>query len=361
MTIPLFRPFMAEEAIAAVTDVLTYKNDGSLYIGQGQKVEELESQLRKVFEIDHDIVTVNAATSAIDLALHMIGIKPGDEVITTPITCTATNSPIVNRGAIPVWADVDKFTGLINPFDVGRKITSKTKAIMAVNWGGVMPDYDVLRSYGLPVIEDAAHGPYNSLRTRGDYVVWSFQAIKHLTTGDGGALLAPNAERARLLRWYGLDRRSKANFRCEQNITEVGYKYHMNDINAVIGLANIRYLRWIVSTHRAHANYYTHRLLRHVGKRLLYVPHVEYNSAYWIYTILVDNVSEFSAFMTARGIDTSPVHARNDKHDGFHFPNGDLPGVDYFNAHQVAIPVGWWLSMTDLINVARAVTDYATS
>lgn len=351
--IPLFKVAMAPEAQSRVAEVLT-----SGYIGQGEMVERFEAALQQLLDLDAPPLATNSCTSAIDLALHLIGVGPGDEgeydeVITTPVTCTATNSPIVNRGAVPIWADVDPLTGLIDPADVAKKITKQTKAIMAVDWGGALCDYASLKQFGIPVIQDAAHSL--TAGVGGDYVCWSFQAIKHLTTGDGGALLCPpeQMERARLLRWYGLDRRSKADFRCEQNITEAGYKYHMNDIAAAIGLANIGAVEGLIDQHRENASYYDHQ----VATRRAGVPW-DATGAWWLYTLLVDNRQGFIAHMADAQIACSPVHARNDTHTAFHFPNGPLPGVDYFASRNVAIPVGWWLSSDDRKQVVEGVAAW---
>ena len=343
--IPLFKVSMADDAASRVADVLA-----SGYIGQGEQVERFEAALQQLLGTPAPPLTVNSCTSAIDLALHLIGLRPGDEVITTPVTCTATNSPIVTRGATPVWADVDPLTGLIDPTDVSRKLTPRTRAILAVDWGGALCDYAALKTWGIPVIQDAAHSLGAGIG--GDYVCWSFQAIKHLTTGDGGALWCPphDLERARLLRWYGLDRRSKADFRCEQNIQEVGYKYHMSDIDAAIGLANIGHVRELIAAHVRNAGYYDHHLDGHVVK----MPW-DVTSSWWLYTLLVEDRADFIAHMAERGIASSPVHARNDTHAAFHFPNGPLPGVDVFASRNVAIPVGWWLSAADRRHVIEAV------
>ncbi len=278
------------------------------------------------------------------------GVSNGDEVITTPMTCTATNSPIVKRGARPVWADVDPWTGLIDPLSVAYKITPRTKAIMAVDWGGTPCNYEALKEHGLPVIQDAAH---HLTAPQGDYACYSFQAIKFLTCGDGGALVCPphQLDRARLLRWYGLDRRSRADFRCAQNITEVGYKYHMNDIAAAIGLANIGSTKELIARHQANADYYDRSLESYDVSRAPLDP----ESACWLYTILVEDRPGFIRHMAERGIACSPVHARNDTHAAFLFPNGPLPGVDHFASRNVAIPVGWWLPSDDRRLVAEAV------
>lgn len=348
--IPLFKVAMSPETPARVAEVLI-----SGYIGQGEQVERFEAALQELLDLPAPPLTTNSCTSAIDLALHLIGAGPGDEVITTPVTCTATNSPIVTRGAIPIWADVDPLTGLIDPADVARKITDKTEAIVAVDWGGALCDYAALKQFGIPVIQDAAHSLTAGIG--GDYVCWSFQAIKHLTTGDGGALWCSprQLERARLLRWYGLDRRSKADFRCEQNIQEAGYKYHMNDIAAAIGLANISGMRELIERHWMNAHEY---FLALGNTPDLKKPPWDRRSSWWLYTLLVEDRQGFISYLADHGIAASPVHARNDTHRAFHFANGPLPGVDYFASRNVAIPVGWWLSTDDRRRIIEAVQTW---
>lgn len=357
MTIPLFMVRMHGMAAELVGRVLE-----SGYIGQGERVDELERAFGQAIGVeDPPPLTVNSCTSAIDLAMHLIGVGPGDEVITTPQTCTATNSPLLTRGATPVWADVHPDTGLIDPLDVAAKVGPRTKAIIAVDWAGRRCDYGGLRGHGVPVVQDAAHlGPLPLAASHGDYVCYSFQAIKHLTCGDGGALIVPpdQYQRAKLLRWYGLDRESSADFRCQQNITEVGYKYHMNDIAAAIGLANLHTARVSVRRHQDNALRYWDAFQ---GLERVKVPDYDPECHYWLFTVLVDDVPGFRGHLAARGIATSPVHARNDRHAAFWVAAGGaahLPGVDRFDSRQVNIPVGWWLSDEDMETVIEAVVSW---
>jgi dTDP-4-amino-4,6-dideoxygalactose transaminase len=339
------------------------------YIGQGELCEQFEREFGRLVDALDPPLLVNSCTSAIDLACHLIGVGPGDEVVTSPITCTATNSPPALRGARLVWADVDPLTGNIDPLDVERKRTRATKAVIAVDWAGrcaVTRDLK-LAAGGTYIIEDAAHallaesaqGPI--AQWGGDYTCWSFQAIKHLSLVDGGALLPPASqiERTRLLRWYGLDRRSKADFRCEQDIREIGYKYQSNDVAAAIGLANLARAEWAVARSRLNAEWYTRALAGVPGVAL--AP-FDPGASYWIFTILVDDRDAFSAHLKERGIATSQVHARNDKHSAFKAAGearGPLPGVDYFDAHQVAIPNGYWVGEREREQVASAIHDWA--
>lgn len=334
------------------------------YIGEGRLCKAFEREFGKWVGAEQPPLLLNSCTSAIDLACHLIGIGPGDEVIATPITCTATNSPPALRGATLVWADVDPLTGNIDPADVARKVTTRTKAIIAVNWGGRPCNYweidKATRGGEIPIIEDAAHGPYEH-GGHGDYNCWSFQSIKHLAMGDGGALIVPpeQYERAKRLRWYGLDRDSSADFRCEQDIVEIGYKYQSNDILAAVGLANVAGAAWSVARSRLNAEWYSRALAACPGVTL---PPFDPGASYWIYTILVDDRPSFAAHLQARGIATSRVHARNDKHSAFKAvaeSRGPLPGVDHFDAHQIAIPNGWWVTERDRERIASAIWEWS--
>jgi dTDP-4-amino-4,6-dideoxygalactose transaminase len=226
------------------------------------------------------------------------------------------------------------------------------------------------RSRQVPIIQDAAHaflatdaqGRSGAL-SGADFTCYSFQAIKHLTTVDGGALICKDAqhtESARLLRWYGLDRTQGDSFRCSQNIEQPGFKFHMNDVAATIGLANLPEMQNIVNAHRGNALFYT-SVLEHVNRHAVTLPEYVEGSSWWLYTLLVEQRDDFIAFMRARDVECSPVHRRNDAHSGFirrtygHMP---LPGVDAFSEHEVAIPVGWWLSDDDRATVADAILEW---
>lgn len=346
--VPLFKVYMAEDAPEQAARVLR-----SGYIGQGPEVEAFEDELQVFWESPVRPLTLNSGTTAISLALHLCGVGPGDEVISTPMTCTATNLPILHTGARIVWADVDPETGLIDPADVDRKVTTWTKAIVAVDWSGARCDYERLRSFGVPVIQDAAHNLLYAL-PGGDYTCYSFQAIKHLTTGDGGALLVPpeQYERARLLRWYGLDRTKGDSFRCSQDITEGGWKAHMNDVAAAIGRANLKKAGKMARTQGIHAFLLSQYLAGHPSMLL---PPPDECSAWWLYTVRVQDPSGFIRHMEAHGIAASPVHRRNDALTCFAAFQSDLPGVTEFSSHEVAIPCGWWLTSDDLSHIVDAV------
>lgn len=367
--IPLFKVFMSEEAIQAASETLR-----SGYIGQGPRVELFEAKL-KSFVSSPYILTLNSGTSALQLALRLSGVEYGDEVISTPMTCMATNVPILASGAHIVWADIDPITGNISVNDVKNKITSKTKAIICVDWGGYPCELDELqniaRQHNVKLIEDAAHGfgsLYKDHFVGGlvDFTCFSFQAIKHLTTVDGGALICKNEEdylRGKLLRWYGIDREGpRTDLRCEEDVLEYGYKFHMNDVTAAIGFEQLDFTHSILTKHRDNAGFYNQEFRSAVPKGLELLDYkTDRSSSYWLYTIKVQNRTEFMYKMKEKGITVSQVHARNDRHTAFHHFKTYLPGVDAFTQNQVSIPVGWWISPQDRKYVAKSVIETCLS
>lgn len=353
--IPLFKVRMSPNAPQEVENVLM-----SGYIGQGERVEQFEDQLQKEWNSKIRPVTVNSGTSALDLALELIGVGPGDEVISTPQTCFATQVGIIHRHAKIVWADIDPKTGLLNIQSVASKITGRTKAIMGVNWAGRTCDYNALKKFGIPVIEDAAHNWGYDINNHGTYIAFSFQAIKFLTTGDGGALIPPADKEyeARLLRWYGLDRNKGESFRCAQNIRRAGFKYHMNDIAAVIGLSNIPEAISSNISHMSNAAYYSSELNEIPW---LFVPKHSWGHSHWLYTVIMldGDRDDFSTYLNKYGIANSPVHYRNDMYDAtVPFRLGKLPGVDEFSKKQLSIPVGWWVSKDEQDYIIKTIKNY---
>ena len=361
--IPLFKVAMASEAAEQVTQVLK-----SGFIGQGPKVDEFEKALEPW--IGGPSVTTNSATAALTMAMKLSGVGPGAHVISTPLTCSATNIPILHLGATPLWADIDPQTGLIDPASVEQlvlKYRETVKAIIAVDWGGTPCDYDALHqvSDGVPIVEDAAHafGAWYRERRIGtvaDYTALSFQAIKHLTTGDGGALRVPESQwkRARDMRWFGIDRDDPTvQFRGETDITEPGFKFHMNDIAATIGLANLPQIDMILRRHRSAALVYTGELDSRFSRTM---PRYDHESSWWMYTVLLPSQQErddFRSWMGANGITVSQVHWRNDKLSIFEPFMRELPGVDEFTSRMICLPTHWQTRAWKVLSAANEFFD----
>ncbi len=347
--IPLFKHWVAPEAAAAVAETLA-----SSCIGQGPKVDEFEQALEPWIGKN---VTVNSGTSALWLAYDLAGIKPGDTVIASPMTCLLANVPLAHMGANILWADVYPDTGLIDPNSVEKLLKSypSTVAICCVDYAGVVCDIPALRilasDHRATLIVDAAHSfGANQGSTEPDYLTcYSFQAIKHLTTGDGGAISIADPlvrDVATLQRWCGLDRKG-GGFRCDQIVTMKGYKFHMTDIAASIGLANLPHVAKNIGLHRWHAAQYNTAGL----------GNMPIESSCWMYNVMVDNREGFVKHMASRGIQAARTHNRNDLHPIFNAMEQDLPGVTQFNDHQCSIPVGWFLSDEDVQHIIKAVQE----
>jgi dTDP-4-amino-4,6-dideoxygalactose transaminase len=385
--IPLFKVFMAPTAADEVAKIL---NSG--YIGQGPKVDEFENQLKKYFNHDY-IQTLNSGTSVLHMALHMLkkpagykdifdgmaatyrwpGLQPGDEVLATAMTCTASNWPILANGLKIKWVDIDPTTLNMDLDDLERKITPSTKVIMLVHWGGYPNDLDRIkkiqekayRLYGFKpaVIEDGAHsfgskykGKY--IGTHGNLTMFSLQAIKHITSVDGGLLLSPYKElhdRGKLIRWYGIDRDGdRKDFRCEADIEEWGYKFHMNDVNATVGIENLKHADNIIKSHKNNALFYDTKLDNTPGVTLL-ERHFGHESSFWIYSLLVDDRDGFYRWMDECKIAVSQVHERNDKHTTVKEFRTPLPTLDKTIGKIVSIPVGWWVTNEEREYIADCI------
>lgn len=348
--IPLFKVQMRPGLEKSLKDVLY-----SGYVGQGQQVEKLESLLMGKL-CNNNILTTNSGTSALHLLFHLFG-NEGDEVLASPLTCSASNFPILaNRKKIK-WVDVNDNCN-IDLTDLERQLSPTTKLILLVHWGGnpvnlrkieeIRNKCSYLYGFRPTVIQDNAHSIGSSFENKplAYYYnsAYSFQAIKQFTTVDGGCIALKNKDdydRAKLLRWYGLDRENKTDFRSGQDITEWGYKFHMNDLNATIGIYNYSTIDETVSKHIENSNYYDYELKNVTGIRI--IEKIE-KSSQWIHTIHVEKRSDFIKMMNENKIVISRVHKRNDKLTCMHEFRTFMPNLDKIDKTMICIPNGWWVT-----------------
>jgi perosamine synthetase len=343
--IPLFKVRMSPDVIDKLPDILY-----SGYVGQGKEVDLFEQELEEYIGAP-SCLTLNSATSGLHLALRMIGVR-GKEVISTPLTFPATTTSLVLNGAKIVWADVDPLTGNIDPKDVARKITKNTAAIMCVHWGGIPCEVDKLNALGVPVIEDASQAfgatYFNrKVGTFSDYTIFSFQAIKNVTTIDGGCLFVKDRdqyERGKKLRWYGVDRILMKETRDEGNITEAGDKLHMNNVNACIGRCNLVDCDKYLEIARDNAAFYTSMIPSHI---VLPNPPTSSEPTWFHYQILVNSRNKFVKHMMEKGIGVDIVDSRNDIHDFVKEFRRELPNLDLIDDMRICIPVGHWVTLED--------------
>lgn len=358
--IPLFKIFIAPECIENIKQVFE-----SGMISQGPVVEQYETELKKYFG-NNRLLSLNSATSGLTLALRLLNIPADSIVLSTPLTCTATNWPILANGYKIKWIDVDPNTCNMDLTDLEKKLNNTTRVVIFVHWGGYPIDLDKLediknnyrRMYNqeLYIIEDCAHAfgaiyKYNKIgNVKQNICVFSTQAIKHLTTIDGGFITLPNDEmykRAKKLRWFGIDRDMRTSpggdFRLEPDVPEWGYKYNMNDVNASVGLANLKYIDQHLTAIRQVAEYYNTVLKDVQGVELLNITHGS-NPAYWIYTIKIIDKHGFIKYMKEHDVMCSQVHHRNDTHSCVKEFKSSLPQLDILENKIVSIPCGWWIT-----------------
>lgn len=357
--IPLVKPYIAprDEMMPAIENILY-----SGYIAMGDSVYEFEDRFKDYIN-NKNLISLHSGTDALHLAYILAGIQPGDEVISTPMTAEPTNTSIAMIGAKIVWGDVCPENGLLDPDSVRSLITEKTKAIVLVHYAGMVCDMDsfnkISLEYNIPIIEDAAHAlgsKYNGemIGSNSAYTIFSLQAIKHLTTVDGGILsmrASTQLDRAKRLRWFGL---SKDKSRLENDIKEVGYKYAMNNVNATIGIIQMNHVKELIGSYVNNGQYFDEKLKGIPGVQL-----VSYNKntspSYWLYTLKVENRANFCKMMESNGITASKLHHRSDTHSIFKNSARNLPHMDLWDRCYVHIPCGWWLSEEDREHIVDTI------
>ena len=362
-----------EPAVRNLTQVLR-----SGYLNEGIQVKELESALSDFLDVKN-LVLLNSCTSALTIAYRLSGASLGSSIISTPMSCIATNAPIHNLGARIIWTDVDRLSGNVDPNKVESVITEDTKAIVSVSWAGSPPDLELIdniaKKHKILHIHDGAHAFDAKLKGRpisdyADFTCFSFQAIKHFTTGDGGALICRKPDDyalAKKLKWFGYDRDNnkdeKGEWRGQRwsadvRHEEVGYKFNMNNLSASIGLAQLPFAENIVSQHRRNAEIYKSYFEK--TKSLVSSTQVEdANSSYWVFTTLLKDPDfdrdTLIKKLHSEGIGAGLVHMPNDTYSAFSASKTDLPGTRFFANRQISLPCGWWLSENDCEDIAKSI------
>lgn len=329
-------------------------------LAQGPKVAEFEEEFCKQFWYDH-ATAVNSGTSALEIAYHLVGIQEGDKVLTPALTCSATNIPLARRKANIVFCDINKEDWLIN-YDSVKENIKGAKCLVVVNLGGLQCDnriFELAEAEGVPVVVDAAQS-LGMTDFFGNYVCYSFQAIKHFTTGDGGMVVTRNPEdelRARKLRWFGIDRdrRQKMNFDFSpsnremcMNMDEAGYKCEMNSIDATMGLVGLKH--WYKDLE------YRKELTETYKKNLPSSLQCVYGGSYWLFGILLEGRDEGKMdAIKAAGVETDLVHLRNDIFTPFGAKRLDLPNMNWIESRYMYLPIHSNLTLDDVKYVCDVV------
>lgn len=333
-------------------------------LSEGEWVRDFEKSLEREFGMKN-VVAVNSCTSALHLALVLAGVEAGDEVILPAQTFVATGLAVLYCGAKPVFADIG-MDGNISVESFLYELTPKTRAMIAVSWGGNPCDLADLSYYcrnnNISLIQDNAHAlgatyerqPLSRFR---GFSCYSFQAIKQLSTGDGGVLTCDDwdYEHAKKLRWFNIDRENDLPDETGErvyNLKEVGYKYHMNNVAAAIGLGNLVGFKKRQERVKQIAKKYDENMPWFEGEAC--VTSKKEGCSYWLYDMLIKDRPSFLKAMKSRGVPVSVVHAGIDRNDVFGGKQ-DLPMQRHWDEHHVCLPIHAGLTDENVEKVINAV------
>jgi dTDP-4-amino-4,6-dideoxygalactose transaminase len=364
--IPLFGVVTLPEMEAVAIDVLR-----SGQIASGEYVGRFERALGGIVGCEHVVSTVDM-TSAMFLALHLSGVRKGDEVLTTAFACLSTNSAIAQIGATPIWVDLAEHSLHIDLSDLGRKISHKTKAVILYHVAGYpSPTKEVAalcHARGISLIEDCDNALFAKkenvpVGADGDFSVYSFYPNRQINASEGGALICKNQEhaaQARKLRRFGID---SSVFRCALgeidpavDIPEIGWAFTMNNLCAALGYSQIATAESRVNQSRANVDKLSNEI-KCIGSGVRLVSVSENDQpAFWVLLLFVLHRDKVLASMKKQGVHVSRLHQRNDIYSGFQANSPtELPNTSYLQEHILALPCGWWLSDDDLSQIVDAL------
>ena len=368
--LPYGRQTLTEADVAAATEVLR-----SDWLTTGPKVAEFEEAIADYVDAQH-AVSFSSGTAALHAAVLAAGLKPGDEAITTPLTFCATANAALYGGGTPVFADVRDETLTIDPKEVERRITPRTKALLPVDYAGQPADLDALLAladrHELLVIEDAAHALGAKYRSRmvgsiSHMSVFSFHAVKHLTTGEGGMVTTNNsnfAQRLREVRNHGIDsdaRTRQAAGHWHYEMATLGFNYRLTDIACALGLSQLPRLSANLARRRAIAARYG-KALATVPSLTLPIVAADVTSAWHLYPVRVDaSIDRAEVFnaLRAEGLGVNvhyiPVHLHPYYRSRFGYRGGEFPIAETASGRLISLPMFHGMTDEDVDDVIFAV------
>ncbi|KAI3592319.1 hypothetical protein D9X30_2716 [Cupriavidus sp. U2] len=367
--IPLFGVVHTPEMEAAAQEVLR-----SGRIASGEYVGKFENGIGDIVGQPH-VVSTHDMTNAVFLALHLAGVGPGDEVLTTAFACMSTNAAISHAGATPVWVDVRPRSVEMDVEDAARKITPRTKAAIMYHVAGypgpAREMAELCKARGIAFLEDCDNALFATqdgahVGGHGDFAIFSFYPNRQINCTEGGALICKSAgmaERARQLRRFGIH---AANFRTAQgeinplaDIPEIGWAYTMNNLCAALGHAQLESASQKVDRARANVQRLKARLAGVAGITPL-ESRPGTDPAYWVMLCLADNRDALLQHLKDHGVSASILHHRNDTYSGFHaMKMGPNTHTAYLQQHIVGLPCGWWLDDTDVDTIGNVCAQAA--
>lgn len=355
--IELFHPNVTPRMIDNVTKTLSSK-----WIAQGPQVKEFEKKFSEKISGYYPVAT-NSTTGALHLAYILSDIQEGDDVVSTCLTCTATHIPLLWMKANIIFSDIQKETMNIDPVDVEKKITNKTKAIVCVNYSGYPCDFEHLRyladKHKCKLICDNAHGIKTTYKGKKiedwcDYVIYSFQAIKFITTGDGGMIVCKSKDEEKLLkklRWFGIDKEEKMEGTWDGKVDVVGYKYHMNDIAASMGIAALEDLDLTLMEHEEKFLVYKQLLPNHI-------PSTDERFNSWLFTIFHEKALDLQEYLKDHNIESGQIHYRNDQYKIFGGKKLNLPNMNYMEDKYLVLPMNAKTTLDEIEHICQTVKSF---
>lgn len=354
--IPIFKPFMPENITSGIEEILY-----SGKLSYGEKGKEFENKLATYIGNDK-VLTISSYNQALLIVLSTLGLKPGDEIIASPVSCLASNQPFVVKGLKVIWADINPLSGTLSVDDVRSRVTSKTKAIFHNHYCGYLGEIEAMnalgKEFGIPVIDDcieAFGSVLNGEKTGNlgtDITVFSFQTVRLPNTIEGGVLVFNNQEmfeKAKMIRDYGIER---SNFRDSLNeinpdcdIKLEGYGALMGELNSYIGIKQLVHLDSLINKQRANAIIWAEKIQKEKDIESLHPIGSSIPNS-WVYGVLAKNKTETIKKIREKGFYATGVHINNNIYSIFDNKT-NLSGVKEFMNHFVALPCGWWFNLNN--------------
>ena len=367
--IKVSQPTVGEEEVKAVREAFSLG-----YFGLGSKVIEFEEEVKKYLGVEH-VVAVNTGSSALHLAVDTLGIGKGDEVIVPSLTFVACFQAVSATGATPIPCDVYPGTLLIDIEDVERKITSNTRAIMPVHYTGNPCNMDALleisKRRGIRIIEDAAHAfgsLYNGklIGSFGDITCFSFDSIKTITCGEGGAIVCRDwdtAEKMRQKRLLGIDRKSHASTSWKERswfyeVSTQGFRYHMSNINAAIGLAQLKKLPSFIKRRREICKMYDSALAKISGIERLRINYDNITPFIYVICVKEGRRNDLQGYLKDLDIESGINYVPNHLHPFFRRDGVSLPETERAFSEILNIPLHCNMTDADVSKVIEGITAY---
>jgi len=365
----LFHPFIPPSAKNAVNEVLSTR-----WIGQGPKVEIFETMWQKKF--GGRTIAVNSGTSALHLAYELADIKKGDEVIVPLFTCTATNIPLAQIGAKLRFCDISTYNLNSDADQIIDVVTDRTKAIVVVHYAGQAIDmkklFEFCKKKSIVLIQDCAHGIGMEIGGKqiykyADYTMFSLQAIKTITVGDGGMVTLNDCipdykyKEAKRRRWFGIDREKKQGGIWENDIVELGHKWQMTDIAAALGIEALKYFDEIWKIRNNNLISYVERLSRNENVRLLNMNiDSDFKHGSWLATIAVPNRLKLQEYLYSKNIETNQVHYRNDRYSIFekYLEDQSFSNMDKLEDDYLVLPSHHLITINDVDRICDMIKTF---